>query len=276
MHIISLFTSGVIYPLKCGKRVRNDCMARAQNVAHHYHTAPLLALGKSPSTLCQQRLCAPLNLLQRTATADYFLNFELIDFTSPTNLIATGMCCNEAEEVGSCVTECDVLINICIRPSNSELPRDMSNCPILNQIVVQSNTNEILSPWPVSNSVKETAQPRVCVCMQGGVQLLMFAIEGDGTFVDTFEVEHTATAAQSGEQVTTVELTVLTDHSILMVSVSIQCVFGFHGPNCDCEDTDDSTGHFTCTATGERECLEGYQNPDTNCVECVTAQGCCE
>ena len=182
--------------------------------------------------------------------------------------------------MGSCVTECDVLINICIRPSNSELPRDMSNCPILNQIVVQSNNNEILSPWPVSNSFlvskKRLNLVCVCVCMQGGVQLLMFAIEGDGTLVDTFEVEHTATAAQSGEQVMTEGVTVLTDRSILTVSVSIQCVFGFHGPNCDCEDTDDSTGHFTCTVTGERECLEGYQNPDTNCIECVTAQGCCE
>ena len=39
---------------------------------------------------------------------------------------------------------------------------------------------------------------------------------------------------------------------------------------CDvrCVPQDDSTGHFTCNSvTGVKECLEGFTNPSTNCVD---------
>ena len=115
--------------------------------------------------------------------------------------------------------------------------------------------------------------------MQGAIQMLMFAIESDGNLVDVFEIDHQADATQLGENVVTDTeggSSVLGLGGVLVVSLSIQCVVGFHGPNCDCQNTDDSTGHFTCTATGDIVCLVGYQNPDTNCIECVTATGCCE
>ena len=36
-----------------------------------------------------------------------------------------------------------------------------------------------------------------------------------------------------------------------------------------CEPRDDSTGHFNCTTDGNKVCLPGYQDPETNCVEAV-------
>lgn len=51
-----------------------------------------------------------------------------------------------------------------------------------------------------------------------------------------------------------------------------------YGEDCSvpCESHDNDTlGHFTCNSDGEMVCLEGYQNPDSNCTECRPAQGCC-
>ena len=59
------------------------------------------------------------------------------------------------------------------------------------------------------------------------------------------------------------------------------CKINFIGANCDtcapnyyppgecfCTPRDDSGGHFTCdTVTGERICLEGFFNPERNCVD---------
>ena len=49
-----------------------------------------------------------------------------------------------------------------------------------------------------------------------------------------------------------------------------------YGPHCTyCVDTNDTTGHFSCDpVTGSRVCLEGYQNPLTNCIECIPGQNC--
>ena len=57
------------------------------------------------------------------------------------------------------------------------------------------------------------------------------------------------------------------------------CVENYYGSNCTvfCEDSDDDiTGHYYCDDDGNRVCLDGYQNPSTNCVDCVPAEGCCE
>ena len=50
-----------------------------------------------------------------------------------------------------------------------------------------------------------------------------------------------------------------------------------YGDNCTvlCEPRDDTLGHYTCGSAGERVCLEGYGNPDTNCSECAVADRCC-
>ena len=112
------------------------------------------------------------------------------------------------------------------------------------------------------------------------MQLLFFVEENqlDGNLVELFQIEYTATATQPDEELSTQR----TSHQErggsveLTLSISVQCAQGFHGPSCDCQNTNDSMGHFTCTSSGEIECLEGYQNPDSNCTECSTAPGCCE
>lgn len=65
--------------------------------------------------------------------------------------------------------------------------------------------------------------------------------------------------------------------SALVSSVSVACEGGFFGADCNtfCIKRDDSTGHFECGADGSIVCLAGYQNPATNCTECVPAPNCC-
>ena len=60
------------------------------------------------------------------------------------------------------------------------------------------------------------------------------------------------------------------------IAFEVNCVSDYYGPYCDCQDRNDSLGHYQCNIYGSRECLEGYQNAETNCIECVAADGCCK
>ena len=56
----------------------------------------------------------------------------------------------------------------------------------------------------------------------------------------------------------------------------VACDGNRYGPFCDveCVGRDNSDGHYECNQDGVIECLEGYQNLETNCTECVAADGC--
>ena len=122
----------------------------------------------------------------------------------------------------------------------------------------------------------------VCVlstCVQGAVQILIFVVDTDSRDrVELFQIEYEDTAAQNDEAPSTDTLTPTGSlgSAQLTLILDVRCEQDFHGPNCDCQNTNDSTGHFTCTREGKIECLEGYQNPNNNCTECTTSIGCCE
>ena len=46
------------------------------------------------------------------------------------------------------------------------------------------------------------------------------------------------------------------------------CAEGYYGTLCNvfCEGRNDSLGHYQCGQNGSKICLEGYQDPDTNCT----------
>lgn len=56
--------------------------------------------------------------------------------------------------------------------------------------------------------------------------------------------------------------------SYIELAFNLTCGADHYGPDCTlCIETNDTTGHYTCdTSTGEKVCLEGYQEPQTNCV----------
>ena len=105
---------------------------------------------------------------------------------------------------------------------------------------------------------------------QGRVQILITPLGGEGNPVEVFTIDYKAEAAQSEDSVTADSLSATgrKNNTMLNLTLSIQCQPDFHGPMCDCQDRNDSSGHFTCTRNGDIECLEGYQNPSTNCTEC--------
>lgn len=115
---------------------------------------------------------------------------------------------------------------------------------------------------------------------QGAVQILITPLESDTLNpVEMFEIEYRTKAAQPRDRVTPTSLSVtgrIKNDTVLNLTLSIQCQPDFHGPMCDCQNRNDSTGHFTCTQSGDIECLEGYQNISTNCTDCSPAPGCCE
>ena len=89
------------------------------------------------------------------------------------------------------------------------------------------------------------------------------------------------TNAYPGDNFTTPTVHTGLDDSSMKVELSfrVSCAENYYGPSCTvfCQDSDDDiTGHYYCDDDGNRVCLDGYQNPSTNCEDCVSAEGCCE
>ena len=64
---------------------------------------------------------------------------------------------------------------------------------------------------------------------------------------------------------------------IFTVSFSLDCEEHYYGPNCTvyCRPSDsDELGDYSCLSNGSIQCLQDYQNEDTNCTECAVAEGC--
>ena len=60
-------------------------------------------------------------------------------------------------------------------------------------------------------------------------------------------------------------------YGTLQVSFMATCTEHYFGADCAtfCEERDDELGHFTCDGEGNKVCLQGYQNLNTNCTECM-------
>lgn len=70
------------------------------------------------------------------------------------------------------------------------------------------------------------------------------------------------------------------DNGLLEAAIQfeVNCETDHYGPYCDveCHGRNDPEGHYRCNQNGDWKCLEGYQNLETNCTECVAAVGCSE
>ena len=58
------------------------------------------------------------------------------------------------------------------------------------------------------------------------------------------------------------------------VGFRVTCSKNYSGNNCT-KYCVPGSAHYYCTADGMK-CNAGYQNPSTNCTECVPAHGCCK
>jgi hypothetical protein len=54
----------------------------------------------------------------------------------------------------------------------------------------------------------------------------------------------------------------------LTLAYRIYCIEDYYGEYCNmyCISTNDTTGHYYCDCTGNKICLEGYSEPDNNCI----------
>ena len=68
-------------------------------------------------------------------------------------------------------------------------------------------------------------------------------------------------------------------NAILTARLSVFCHTNFYGHHCAtfCIPHDNQYGHYTCNpSSGMKECLQGYSNPNTSCLQCGVAPGCCK
>ena len=60
------------------------------------------------------------------------------------------------------------------------------------------------------------------------------------------------------------------------LGLAVYCAENFFGQDCNCRDTDDASGHFTCDGDGNKMCNDGYTDPATNCIQCIPSDECCK
>ena len=55
--------------------------------------------------------------------------------------------------------------------------------------------------------------------------------------------------------------------SRIELSFRVQCDSNYYGSDCAtyCIATDNSNGHYTCGANGDKVCLRGWSNPSSSC-----------
>ena len=101
---------------------------------------------------------------------------------------------------------------------------------------------------------------------------------GPSDLVDKIFISRSLSAVSLQNGSFTQVMTYSGNYSELDLSFRLTCGEDFYGPECVfCVDTNDTRGHYSCDrSTGERVCLEGYQNSTTNCTECAPAEGCSE
>lgn len=120
-----------------------------------------------------------------------------------------------------------------------------------------------------------TARP-----MQTAFQLLVSVEDDDSRtsddFVDVVVVEMSLSPSPGPTDPTTYPSR--GEVCSFIISFRVECSEGLFGEDCSvfCEPRNDSMGHFSCGSGGERVCLDGYRDPETNCTDCVPAEGCCK
>ena len=74
----------------------------------------------------------------------------------------------------------------------------------------------------------------------------------------------------------TEDQTAMGGHVTLVLQFRVMCQEYYYGPNCTtfCQPQDGPSGHNTCSENGTVECLPGYQNPASNCIDGKTTYIC--
>ena len=175
----------------------------------------------------------------------------------------------------------------CLREGREDsLSFDDGNCPLgrnterMNAYLEnQSNTRRITSdsPWPVRKDV--------CVfCYAQDIKLIGTSIQI--TFQLYFETKDSEPGPSSDDDIDDIfinkALEVNTSYTEMemftgnLERVSFQarfrvmCQQNYYGARCDthCEaQDDDENGHYTCNSAGSFQCLEGFENPNNNCLD---------
>lgn len=118
---------------------------------------------------------------------------------------------------------------------------------------------------------------------QGGAQVVVEVMDADNPrgpsgddIVDTIIIDVNISLATTFTTPTI--YTGAAQYAQMELSFRVMCTENFYGQDCSkfCEARNDSAGHYTCDAQGNRVCLTGYQDPSSNCTVCVPAVGCCE
>lgn len=207
------------------------------------------------------------------ADASYRFEIEVQSYTNVHSRNAYGACCSPSEQLQeNCFGECSNAFLFCVREGGH--PRNLQDCPLgswwtsrvggdlLSFVAGQNIDNGVPNPivvtgesWPGAAQV----YIRVDNKREGSSVDLV-----DTIFVDVTLSPNSSLPAKvyNGDFV----------NGNIELGFRVTCSKNYYGNNCT-KYCVPGSAHYYCTADGMK-CNAGYQNPSTNCTECVPAHGC--
>ena len=128
----------------------------------------------------------------------------------------------------------------------------------------------------------------LCACnllflsIQGSIQLALSVSDVDGSSsddaIDLFLIDINNPVRTVFSLAPETHFGTFRNEHIVELNFQLSCAENFFGSDCAtfCMERDDDLGHYTCGSDGSFVCRQGYQNPATNCIECLPADGCCK
>ena len=144
---------------------------------------------------------------------------------------------------------------------------------------IRTTASQRGSTWPVSISKIFTCILFFKICFfQGGIQFFARSLRQiEPEIIDCFILNIILEVNQSLVN-QTINGFNMQENATFTVNLELKCTINSYGSDCSiyCEPSNNTQGHYRCLENGSKECLEGYRNESTDCIECVPAEGCRE
>jgi hypothetical protein len=220
--------------------------------------------------------------------ANYTLEILIESYQNPTHqslrwaTVRFGCC--DVDSALPCKA-CDNAFRLCVREEITGLVEGACNIAVLDTNLIALENDDLM--FSMGDNIGNLSNPLIVSGEEwpGSVEIVFTVYDLDGTatiepasdVVDNVILHPTVSPVLSSSDPFTETMRHNGTYSIVTVAFRLTCGPDHYGPDCSfCRETNDSSGHFSCNKTVGKVCLEGYQNLEANCVECIPSVGCSE
>ncbi|XP_033111995.1 delta-like protein C [Anneissia japonica] len=206
------------------------------------------------------------------------VEIKFVSYINPTSEDYNGGCCDGV--FGNCGNKCDNRFYFCLDTPGSS--SDFDQCPLgsINMGEVYANNDDFTFPVG-AGAAGGIDNPYIftMTTFTNGIRIKGIVHDNDGgngdDQIDQYKHNIYFTPARTSSQSTWASVTITGRRSSLDIQVRGYCTTYYYGSTCSvfCRARDDTTGHYSCSSSGGKICLSGWQgtscNQDVN--ECLSS-----